>query len=130
MSPEPSGRVGQEVGHISPHASEDLQAADQISMLRQEVARLNAALEQRADDPNSELGKLRKANRLLHAHVEMLRSNQSASQSESVELSRQNSEIDEVWHARLSKSCRSSDLVLALLWHHTVCATLNLNCCG
>ena len=49
----------------------------------QEIARLSSALEQRGEGSDSEASKLRKANRVLEAHVEMLRSNLSAAREES-----------------------------------------------
>ena len=77
------------IGHLTPRASQDLtQQPDQIGMLKEEIARLSAALEQRGGSPDGEVSKLRKANRVLEAHVEMLRSNLTAARSESAETSR------------------------------------------
>ena len=83
------------IGHLTPRASQDLQSTDQISMLKEEIARLSAALEQRGESPDGEVGKLRKANRVLEAHVEMLRSNLTAARSETAKTSMQSSQDQE-----------------------------------
>lgn len=77
------------VGQQSPRLSQDTEAGDQITMLKQEVAHLTAALERGKGASDGEIAKLRQANRVLEAHVDMLRSNLAAERSESAEQAAQ-----------------------------------------
>ena len=72
-------------GPGAPRVTRDAESAEQISMLRQEVARLGAALEQAESGSDAEIQKMRKANRVLEAHVDMLRNNLAAVRNESAE---------------------------------------------
>ena len=82
LSPELSERTFNTLGHITPRASQDVEPAEQITMLKQEIVRLTTALERGEGATDGEIQKLRKANRVLEAHVDMLRSNLSAARSE------------------------------------------------
>ena len=83
-------------------------------MLKQEIARLTAALERGDGGSESEVGKLRKANRVLEAHVDMLRSNLSAARTESAE------QIAQLESGALKVSCTALAPAAAIEYHHVV----------